>query len=582
MSIFSILNQIKNNEVVLPAIQRDFVWTEDKVQMLLDSVMRSYPIGIILEWETYDDIQYRTFDQDYRDDTSYVFHSNTENKRLRIVLDGQQRLQSLYIGLFGTHNGRHLYFDVLSGKPGKDFREVKYSFRFLADAEAQQKNAESREKARVQTQVDVHADSDDEEANDRKVLFLKVMDIYTLGAISKERLISKMKSDLALGDDDVFRLRANIQMMDDALSKDENILKASVIDENLPSDKPERKSESDVLEVFVRINRQGTPLNRSDLIFSMLKLSWRESAVALPEFVKKINEGNSFQLDTDFVMRCLFAVAGLGTKFDVDKLRHKDNIDAIKKNYDRVCRAIQSSVDFVQTQCWCVSSRLLKGYHTLVPFVYYLANTTGHTVPNNGTVPFRKALYLFGFCAPFSRYADSRLNKFINEALKPLASRADPIFPLEKAIEYSRYWERVTGINDDLLNRNPALALSLVQQLSGAKTHFWANAPEIDHIFPRSKLREMDRFSEEEINHFANYWILAKGKNQNKSNQHPKEYFEDVNDGELARACIDRSQLNYNMYRSFMRDRAAKIVEKVAKKLGFNESEFEAPSRTQD
>ena len=69
------------------------------------------------------------------------------------------------------------------------------------------------------------------------------------------------------------------------------------------------------------MNREGTPLSRSDLIFSMLKLNWRESAESLPEFVRQVNIGNSFDLDTDFVIRCLFAVSDLGTKFELDLLR---------------------------------------------------------------------------------------------------------------------------------------------------------------------------------------------------------------------------------------------------------------------
>jgi hypothetical protein len=56
-----LLNQIANDEIVLPAIQRDFVWSEGQTQTLLDSVMRGYPIGIALLWETYNDIQYRRF-----------------------------------------------------------------------------------------------------------------------------------------------------------------------------------------------------------------------------------------------------------------------------------------------------------------------------------------------------------------------------------------------------------------------------------------------------------------------------------------------------------------------------------------
>ena len=61
------------------------------------------------------------------------------------------------------------------------------------------------------------------------------------------------------------------------------------------------KAKLTFLEIFVRINRQGMPLSRSDLIFSMLKPNWKESAEALPEFVESVNRGNSFEIDTDFV-----------------------------------------------------------------------------------------------------------------------------------------------------------------------------------------------------------------------------------------------------------------------------------------
>ena len=66
MSIISLLNQIKNDEIVLPAIQRDFVWEEDKIARLLDSILRDYPVGIALLWETYHPLQYRSFIRDYR------------------------------------------------------------------------------------------------------------------------------------------------------------------------------------------------------------------------------------------------------------------------------------------------------------------------------------------------------------------------------------------------------------------------------------------------------------------------------------------------------------------------------------
>jgi uncharacterized protein with ParB-like and HNH nuclease domain len=128
MNIITLLNQISAGEIVLPAIQRDFVWSEDRVTMLLDSIMRGYPVGIVLLWETYNEIQFRRFDQDYKPGTPNTFHDNTKLTKLKVVLDGQQRLQSLYVALYGTYSGKSLYFDVLSGRDTDDFRQEKFDF----------------------------------------------------------------------------------------------------------------------------------------------------------------------------------------------------------------------------------------------------------------------------------------------------------------------------------------------------------------------------------------------------------------------------------------------------------------------
>ncbi len=121
MNIISLLNQITSHEIVLPAIQRDFVWDASKITKLLDSIMRGYPIGIVLMWETYGEIQYRRFETATRKDNRAAFFDNTERKKLKVVLDGQQRLQSLYVALFGQYEDKYLYFNVLSGRHSDDF-----------------------------------------------------------------------------------------------------------------------------------------------------------------------------------------------------------------------------------------------------------------------------------------------------------------------------------------------------------------------------------------------------------------------------------------------------------------------------
>src|SRR5882762_4419235 len=483
MSIISLLNQIKNEEIVLPAIQRDFVWPEDSVLRLLDSIVRGYPIGIVLLWETYNDIQYRSFVRDFTPDPAYKFHENTKKKKLKLVLDGQQRLQSLYISLYGSYRGKELYFDVLSGEESDDVAQDKYDFEFMSEKDVK--------KWKEQQKPQEDESANEEQLESQKQHFVRVSDLFAMGPKERRKLTDDTSRKLKLDDKDKLRLEMNLAQFDYSLTKDPNILKVSTIDEDVPDASPSRKSEADILEIFVRINTEGTPLSRSDLIFSMLKLNWKESAEDLPDFVKSINVGNSFEFDTDFVIRSLFAVSDLGTKFDIELLRKKQNVDKLRANFSDCCGAIQSVVDFVQSNCWCANSRVLGGYNTLVPFVYYAFHLKKHQVPNGQISNVRKALYLFGFARPFSRYADSRIAKFIRRELRPSELREKvEKFPLSEAIAQIRYWEDIHSVGEKLLQTNVTLTLYVVQELTGSKIHYPPNVRELDHIFPRSVLRE--------------------------------------------------------------------------------------------
>jgi hypothetical protein len=568
MSVIALLNQIKNDEVVLPAIQRDFVWPEERILRLLDSVVRGYPLGIALLWETFNDIQYRTFVKDYKPDFVHTFDDNTRHRKLKVVLDGQQRLQSLYIALYGSLRDEYLYLDVLSGRDTDDVRQEKYDFEFM----------DSRDLKKWETDLEAQlARLANGKALDSPLkYFVRVSDLFEMGVPERIALKRRLVKEFQLTEEDQQRLEENLSQFDHCLAKDPNILKVSVIDENLPEKSPSRKSEADVLEIFVRVNTEATRLSQSDLIFSMLKLNWRESAEDLPGFVRSINEGNSFDLDSDFVIRCLLGVSDLGTKFDIDLLRKRQNIAKLRNNFSSCCSAIRAVVDFVQNECWCSNSKVLGSYNTLVPIVYYAFHLRKHEIPSNQFSNVRKALYLFGFARPFSRYADSRIGRFIRDELRPSPGKALEGFPFQGAIKWTGYWEDIHSFDEKLLQANPILTSYVVQNLTGAKIQDPRNVRELDHIFPRSVLRDKG-YDEAEINHFANFWILAKNKNQNKSAKHPAKYFEDVEQAELDRALIDRDLLHYRQFRTFIKTRSQKILERVRNRLLFSDKDFQLP-----
>src|SRR2546422_204331 len=111
-SIMALLNRIHNDHtLVLPDIQRDFVWDRDQIRLLLDSLMKGYPFGALLIWETrYLEVAYRDFIVDYTLGQLIVPKAKDKGKPLEMVLDGQQRLQSFLIAVHGSHEGRRLYF----------------------------------------------------------------------------------------------------------------------------------------------------------------------------------------------------------------------------------------------------------------------------------------------------------------------------------------------------------------------------------------------------------------------------------------------------------------------------------------
>jgi uncharacterized protein with ParB-like and HNH nuclease domain len=116
----------------LPNIQRPFVWSEDQICRLFDSILREYPISTLLIWKTTSDIRRRKFIDNFRPDHRHHlsdFYVSEDKKRKCLVLDGQQRLQSLYIGLKGSYDGKELFLDILSGEIAAP-DDVKYKFGF--------------------------------------------------------------------------------------------------------------------------------------------------------------------------------------------------------------------------------------------------------------------------------------------------------------------------------------------------------------------------------------------------------------------------------------------------------------------
>jgi uncharacterized protein with ParB-like and HNH nuclease domain len=119
-SISEIVDDIEFERAFLPAIQRKFVWPRHKIEYLFDSLMRNFPIGSFLFWELKKEkakeYVFYSFLKDYDARNPYNIRKEGSFRHEQIigVLDGQQRLSSLFLGLQGTHRERTKYKKGLS------------------------------------------------------------------------------------------------------------------------------------------------------------------------------------------------------------------------------------------------------------------------------------------------------------------------------------------------------------------------------------------------------------------------------------------------------------------------------------
>ena len=104
LSVKNAITKIKDEEIVLPVIQRRLVWSEDKMELLFDSLLKRNSFGSIIcieeEKDTKPLFAYRAFTRDGNNVASQEV--GELSKTQWIIIDGQQRLQSFYIGLTGS------------------------------------------------------------------------------------------------------------------------------------------------------------------------------------------------------------------------------------------------------------------------------------------------------------------------------------------------------------------------------------------------------------------------------------------------------------------------------------------------
>lgn len=352
-TVKTLLEKVAEHEYLLPAIQREFVWKPEQICTLFDSLLQGYPFGTFLFWkikiENRQKYQFYEFMTDYHERDNYhcTNLTNIPEREFTAVLDGQQRITALNIGLRGSYAWklagkwrtnddafpvRHLYLNLFSA-PNPETGSV-YQFEFLTPERSKQ-------------------------SGDKEYWF-------KVGRILEEtedQLVDEVTDNDSLSIEQRNAARVNLRHLIRTVHHKPMIFYYEEPDQSL-----ER-----VLNIFIRMNSGGTVLSYSDLLLSIAVAQWnkldaREEIHSLVDEMNGIGDG--FNVSKDLVLKTGLMLSDIGSVgFKVENF-NKSNMQILEGNWSSIRESLLLTMQLLAS--FGFNGQNLKATSVILPVAYYL------------------------------------------------------------------------------------------------------------------------------------------------------------------------------------------------------------------
>lgn len=525
-TIADALRRIQTKTYVLPAIQREFVWKPEQIERLFDSLMQGYPIGTFLFWkveaETSNQFKFYDFVRNYhqRDAAHCPELGTLHQQSVTAVLDGQQRLTALNIGLRGSMAIKRPNawwtnpdaFPVrtlrlnLSAPPVADEDGLVYKFSFLTDEQA---------------------------TRDTSVHWFQVKDV--LGMEGGPAMVSSlMKRGLA--DDALMDAYTILDRLHTIVHKQNSV---SYYEE-------EAQDLERVLNIFIRMNSGGTALSYSDLLLSVAVAQWEkvDARSEIHRLVDELNKiGAGFAVSQDFVLKAGLMLSDINSVgFKVENFTAQ-NMKLLEANWPHIRTALIRTVELVAS--FGFSGQSLRADSALLPIAYYLYNRAGpdNYVTHSKYLADREQIriWLTRSILKASGIWGSGLDTLLTALREVFRTNQEDRFPVEELSQVMSARGKTLNFEpaeiEDLLHlpygdRRVFALLALLFPFVDLKNNF-----HVDHVFPISRFgkRRLEKFglTDEEVdtisrqaNELPNLQLLDGSANIEKQAEPPSSWLD--------------------------------------------------------
>lgn len=568
-----------NIDYFLPSLQRPYVWGPRDIELLFDSLMRKFPISSFLIWkvrpESVEGLHVYKFIEDYAKDVTTNRPANLGNREVSLVLDGQQRLTSLLIGLRGSYEikvGRafvrkYLYCDLLKTPADAHYSEDNgYEFKFM---------------------------DPDKVVNDRSQQWIRVSEVGACRSKAAldtlaNRITEHAKTSFRLVHDQINTMHSMLTLMHEVLWSNDNI--AYYTETGTQHER--------VLEIFVRANSAGEKLSKSALMLSSIITSWGTKNIRdeIDDFLKENHAKgrgarNVGWLDTDWLMKACLVISDLPVVYKLESF-NQANLSTIKSNWKGIKSAISELVKIING--FGIDGSNLTSKNALLPIVYYIAHiglkaNTSNDHDENNRQAIRTWLLKVLLARSFGAASDGKIiagRRIISRALASGSSEFPASALIQEINSHDKINLRDPACIDAILDteykdrRYCFFALSLIYpsiELHQDRFH-------IDHIFPISKLTTNRLLNagvpegsipatELAKNKLANLCLLTEDENQKKSDRDIESWLREQGVSYRARHLIPEDTVAYDLsqFLAFYEQRHQALSDRLSQVLGFNE-----------
>jgi hypothetical protein len=530
MKIHEILIKIDDNQIFVPAFQREYVWKRADAKNLISSLIQEYPTGTMLTWETNNPPEIKG-----------PYKYDPKQGSVKLILDGQQRITTLYMLMYGRippyYKKDDIIHDIMPLYVNIETLELEYYRKKMMDSNP---------------------------------LWVHITSVFN-GDIRKRDIVDRIEKG-----NDGERISKHL---DDKLEDNFQAIHKIKDRDFKEQEVPTRATIKEAIDIFYIVNAAGVNLTDAELALAQISGYWPEARALFKEKVKSLAEhGYVFKLD--FIIYLLLGILyNIGSK--MEKLHDKSNNERIREAWEKLDEhTLDYIINILKSEAYIDHTKEVNSIYAFVPIIVYAYKKNNDL----SQVDIKKMIKWFYYSQIRFRYI-SQLPQKLDKDLTIIENEDNPFDILLNKIKQERNLEITpdefegSGIRHPLWglmqfyfkSRN-AICFSTGIQIRGSN-YGKKYKLEYDHIFPYSVLKDHGYNMQNSIKYqlaqeITNRIVLTSTANRSKSAQLAESYLEEATQrfpNSLDLQCVPKESVLWKLenYEDFLKRRRVILCDEL-------------------